>query len=445
MPDIPRLIAIVVAVFNFWLAYLVFRYICAPLVRDIVKISRRLIVLEIYSVYSEDHEMMDTPWWFQCLVAMIDPYPEGQSAMSKFQIFYPNWPMQPPAISFSDWSARTEVEKDPLGRWWAYKVPEPSRNGDVFRFSTDMMRQLSDRMGLPREMIMGSPECCVSNRIGMEVPMIYGHVGPPQYKSMLGLEMAVKHKLPMVMISLESCERKLAASLIRGKSAGHVIVDDYKTFDPAMEDRLIKDTIADFDKTILQALRDPAPSFTHTDPGQPHFEAQEALDAGLDIPWPPPPESAKAKLMRPIASFKEEVILPTIVNTKGLREVQESGFSIGETQIKGELERALMVATPPKDPYALGFDIVNAKTKEPMYPPDPVCLVHGKKMSEHECLFCCLCFKSLTPDECNVRENGKKEDVCKACASEESATMKIREKQKKDDLHSGPSGQLPEG
>lgn len=58
---------------------------------------------------------------------------------------------------------------------------------------------------------------------------------------------------------------------------------------------------------------------------------------------------------------------------------------------------------------------------------DPVCLIHGKKWSEHPlgfCLYCCLCFKSLTPEECNVLENGKKEDVCKSCAEKEKKAMK---------------------
>jgi hypothetical protein len=53
---------------------------------------------------------------------------------------------------------------------------------------------------------------------------------------------------------------------------------------------------------------------------------------------------------------------------------------------------------------------------------DPVCLLHGKRMSKHElgfCLYCCLCFKPLTPDECHVRSDGKKEDVCKSCAAKE--------------------------
>ncbi len=52
-------------------------------------------------------------------------------------------------------------------------------------------------------------------------------------------------------------------------------------------------------------------------------------------------------------------------------------------------------------------------------PIDYTCLVHGKKMSEHDtpwfCLYCCQCFKSLTPEECAVEENGQKVDVCKEC------------------------------
>lgn len=62
---------------------------------------------------------------------------------------------------------------------------------------------------------------------------------------------------------------------------------------------------------------------------------------------------------------------------------------------------------------------------------DPFCLHHGKRMSEHElgyCLYCCLCFKILTPDECNVRADGKKEDVCKPCAIKEQAVIdKLKE------------------
>lgn len=56
-------------------------------------------------------------------------------------------------------------------------------------------------------------------------------------------------------------------------------------------------------------------------------------------------------------------------------------------------------------------------------PIDPVCLAHGKKMSEHQCLFCCMCFKDLTPEECNVLPSGDKEDVCKECAEDEKRFM----------------------
>lgn len=52
---------------------------------------------------------------------------------------------------------------------------------------------------------------------------------------------------------------------------------------------------------------------------------------------------------------------------------------------------------------------------------DPVCLVHGQRKSEHYCLYCCLCFKPLTPDQCNVLPNGQKEDVCVPCAEGEKA------------------------
>lgn len=53
---------------------------------------------------------------------------------------------------------------------------------------------------------------------------------------------------------------------------------------------------------------------------------------------------------------------------------------------------------------------------------DPVCAFHGKKWSEHEggrCLYCCICYKPLTPDECVVNTAGEKWDVCKGrCAVE---------------------------
>lgn len=61
---------------------------------------------------------------------------------------------------------------------------------------------------------------------------------------------------------------------------------------------------------------------------------------------------------------------------------------------------------------------------------DPVCLIHGKKMSEHHCLYCCLCFKSLTIDECNINEMGAREDVCRQCAQEERIALLQSQKER---------------
>jgi len=58
---------------------------------------------------------------------------------------------------------------------------------------------------------------------------------------------------------------------------------------------------------------------------------------------------------------------------------------------------------------------------------DPVCLIHGKKKSEHVCLYCCLCFKSLTLEECNINKEGHREDVCVECAEEERKHMTNKE------------------
>jgi hypothetical protein len=60
---------------------------------------------------------------------------------------------------------------------------------------------------------------------------------------------------------------------------------------------------------------------------------------------------------------------------------------------------------------------------------DPVCLIHGKRWSEHEhgrCLYCCLCFKPLTVDECHVDEDGQREDVCNECAEAERLAGQMR-------------------
>lgn len=50
---------------------------------------------------------------------------------------------------------------------------------------------------------------------------------------------------------------------------------------------------------------------------------------------------------------------------------------------------------------------------------DSTCLIHGLKYSEHQCIYCCLCFKSLTIKECNLSETGEREDVCVECAKME--------------------------
>lgn len=58
---------------------------------------------------------------------------------------------------------------------------------------------------------------------------------------------------------------------------------------------------------------------------------------------------------------------------------------------------------------------------------DPVCLVHGKRRSEHLCLYCCLCFNPLTPETCHVNDEGKKEDVCEDCVEMERLMKKFYE------------------
>lgn len=54
---------------------------------------------------------------------------------------------------------------------------------------------------------------------------------------------------------------------------------------------------------------------------------------------------------------------------------------------------------------------------------DPVCLIHGKRRSEHECLYCCLCFRSLTREECSYLPNGSQVDICVPCAEDEQAIL----------------------
>jgi hypothetical protein len=67
-------------------------------------------------------------------------------------------------------------------------------------------------------------------------------------------------------------------------------------------------------------------------------------------------------------------------------------------------------------------------------PIDPVCLVHGKKMSEHECLYCCLCFKPLTKEECAFLPDGQREDICVECRKLEIETGHRMLKEKNQQL-----------
>lgn len=49
---------------------------------------------------------------------------------------------------------------------------------------------------------------------------------------------------------------------------------------------------------------------------------------------------------------------------------------------------------------------------------DPVCAFHGLRWSEHHCLYCCICFKTLTPGECAVID-GERWDLCVECGEGE--------------------------
>lgn len=52
---------------------------------------------------------------------------------------------------------------------------------------------------------------------------------------------------------------------------------------------------------------------------------------------------------------------------------------------------------------------------------DPICLVHGERASKHDCLYCTLCFKPLTPAECMTDADGVQWDVCILCRNAELA------------------------
>lgn len=57
---------------------------------------------------------------------------------------------------------------------------------------------------------------------------------------------------------------------------------------------------------------------------------------------------------------------------------------------------------------------------------DPICTIHGQRMSEHTCLYCCLCFTTLTPDQCAINKGGEKENVCSECAVAERDIMQAK-------------------
>jgi hypothetical protein len=53
---------------------------------------------------------------------------------------------------------------------------------------------------------------------------------------------------------------------------------------------------------------------------------------------------------------------------------------------------------------------------------DPVCLFHGKRRSEHHCLYCAICFVTLTPEECWRDADGVGWDLCRRCGDLASPT-----------------------
>lgn len=59
---------------------------------------------------------------------------------------------------------------------------------------------------------------------------------------------------------------------------------------------------------------------------------------------------------------------------------------------------------------------------------DPVCAIHGKRWSEHDggrCLYCCICFRPLTPEECAVDAEGSKWDVCDGTCAVEAGIVPL--------------------
>jgi len=53
---------------------------------------------------------------------------------------------------------------------------------------------------------------------------------------------------------------------------------------------------------------------------------------------------------------------------------------------------------------------------------DPTCAFHGKPWSEHDggqCLYCVICFSTLTYETCYVASDGAKYDICTTCGPRE--------------------------
>lgn len=60
-------------------------------------------------------------------------------------------------------------------------------------------------------------------------------------------------------------------------------------------------------------------------------------------------------------------------------------------------------------------------------PLDPVCAFHGKRRSEHDCLYCCLCFRFDLPIEAfHALDDGTRVNVCEECHDAEQAEMARR-------------------
>lgn len=60
---------------------------------------------------------------------------------------------------------------------------------------------------------------------------------------------------------------------------------------------------------------------------------------------------------------------------------------------------------------------------------DPVCATHGKRWSEHEhgrCLYCCICFRPLSPELCAVDTEKQMWGVCRGECAKEAGIEELR-------------------